>query len=511
MKKRGQMPDARTFTIIFRGCAKSQHPTLAVSESVRLYHALLNDKRIKPNTIHMNAVLEVCARAGDIESMFSIVNTGNDPSRTPSSWTYTILINALRARAEFPGLRDTTDSQKEANVKEMMQRCRAIWQDVITEWKKGKTVLDEPLVCAMGRAMLLGDREEQLEILSLLEQTMSIPRLDDSDSLVGKEQGSRGEVLDENMKDIAHAGPSKVVPNKCIVYAVPGRNTLSLVLRVAADTRRVKLGLKYWNLFVQHYGVVPDSDNWHQMLRVLRRGKSSGNTADLLAIMPDEFKQTKTFRIAFSTCIKDNINPNVMTNADRILDFMNTAMKIPDATALRTYLDVALLSHYHMRQQAKAGDVAASQRAFGKQLVAAVDKLEGPLRKCIKTTSFPELDKESVSKLSGAGYNEQREAIALARKMIGALDKVVTEKMLDEAELGRLKTRRNAINRYVTSFFEMREQLEPKLRKGDGKTKAHSVGEPREMEGDSDGSNGAGERMSWAPSDLTFVKEYARA
>ncbi len=63
MKKRGQPPNAQTYTILFRGFAKSQHPTLAVSEAVRIYTTMLDSPRLPLNTIHLNAVLEVCARA----------------------------------------------------------------------------------------------------------------------------------------------------------------------------------------------------------------------------------------------------------------------------------------------------------------------------------------------------------------------------------------------------------------------------------------------------------------
>ena len=62
MKKRAQIPNAKTYTIIFRGCAQSLHPKLAVSEATRIYNFMLNLGSLKPNTIHMNAVLEVCAR-----------------------------------------------------------------------------------------------------------------------------------------------------------------------------------------------------------------------------------------------------------------------------------------------------------------------------------------------------------------------------------------------------------------------------------------------------------------
>jgi pentatricopeptide repeat protein len=100
MKKRGQLPDARTYTIIFRGCAVSLHPALAVAEAMRIYNTMLNTDRIKPNTIHLNAVLDVCARAGDIDAMFAIANSANEGLRLPNNQTFTIILNALRHKPE---------------------------------------------------------------------------------------------------------------------------------------------------------------------------------------------------------------------------------------------------------------------------------------------------------------------------------------------------------------------------------------------------------------------------
>ena len=99
MKKRGQLPNVQTFTVLFRGCARSQHPKLAVAEAVKHYNMLMADKRLQPNSIHLNAVLNVCARAGDLDSMFLIADTVNDSTRAPTAYTYTTILNALRHHA----------------------------------------------------------------------------------------------------------------------------------------------------------------------------------------------------------------------------------------------------------------------------------------------------------------------------------------------------------------------------------------------------------------------------
>ncbi|KAK5988823.1 Pentatricopeptide repeat-containing protein [Cladobotryum mycophilum] len=460
MKKRGQLPNVQTFTIIFRGCARSNHPKLAVAEAIKHYNILLNDTRLQPNSIHLNAVLNVCARAGDLDSMFLMVDSINDSTRAPTAYTYTTIFNAMRHQA-IQNSKDVSEEQQLANVQKIIDRAKSIWTEVIDKWTRGKLVIDEELVCAMGRLLLMSrNREEKRDILDLLQQTMNIPNLAKSPETDAYQ--------DPDMQNIAISGvSSKTVPATKAVYAIPGRNSLALVLTILASAKLTTCGIKYWNLMVRHYGIVPDSDNWLRLFGMLKVARASAHAASILDILPDAYLGPKPFRIAMETCVRDNINQNAIVNANRVLDSMlNRLTTVPDLHTLRLYLRVALVSHYHMREMAQKGDEAAAKREYGMQITSALARLWDPY-KTAHYHYFKVSKKEARTQGdSGLGelYNDKREVIALARHMFSAFNKVLNERMLPDEDLRELRPIGAKINREIQAFYANREELEPKLR-----------------------------------------------
>jgi hypothetical protein len=251
MKKRAQFPNAMTYTTLFRGLAKSQHPKLAVAEAVKQYNNLLKDSRLEPNTTHLNAVLNVCNRAGDLDSMFSIIDTVNDSTRAATAYTYSIIINALRWNTHAD-LKDLTDEQKEFNIKNALKRAKAIWGEAMAKWRQGRLVIDEELVSSMCRLMLMSsDIADKKEILDIVEQTMNIPNL----SRVQERSAVEARKTDPSTGAVAKKDGNGV-------YATPGNNTLSLLLQVVLKTKQSSIGIKYWNFLVREYGIEPDRDCW---------------------------------------------------------------------------------------------------------------------------------------------------------------------------------------------------------------------------------------------------------
>ena len=447
MKKRAQLPNVQTYTIIFRGLAKSQHPKLAVAEAMKHYNILMTDKRLKPNSIHLNAVLHVCARAGDLDSMFLIANTINEGERAPTSYTYTIILNALR-HAELSHKTDLSDEQKQANLLETINRAKGLWRDVIQKWSKGKIVIDEELVCAMGRIILMSPEiTGKREIFDLLEQTMRIPNL----------------TKDTNVDAGSNTDSQKtaVASSKTGVYATPGRNTLALVLTLLATTRELTVGIKYWNLLVRDRGIVPDNDNWLRLFGMLKVARSSAHAASMVEIVPDELLESRHYRIAMEACLRDGLNQNVVKNANRILDSMVERFYIPDLHAMRQYLEVCLNSHAKFRAKAASGAVEEAKRDYGIQLTSALTRLWEPYKKAhynyFKTATA------TGSKEDGKLYNMQREVFALARHMVSTFNKVINENMLPEKDLAEMKPVAAKINREIQAFYQNRESKEPNL------------------------------------------------
>ncbi|KAI0408679.1 hypothetical protein F4802DRAFT_548523 [Xylaria palmicola] len=451
MKKRAQLPNAQTFTIIFRGCAKSEHPKLAVAEAVKLYQNMLSVGRIKPNVIHLNAVLQVCAKVGDLDSMFTILNSSDDPLRSPNNLTYTTIFNALRMKADKqPANEDDTGRLTEREIERekqsAIQRARTIWEEVISRWKSGSLIIDEELVCAMGRILLMGGYREADGIEGLLEQTMMIPRAE-----------NKGLPLPEGTKNTDPAAPRSVTKAPgapAFTHAVPGNNSLSMILEAVEKTGRTTKAIKYWNVFTQHYKVVPDADNWTRALGVFQRGKNSGRAATTLRSMPSHVVTPKHVRLAMKTCLRDNLNKSALDNATVILQVMGRSLRAPDMRAMRTYLQVAHASKRSFDKEAQH-DYAGAIDSWAKNMAAALDHLFGPYQTAVKKY-FNGSPNTKDSKASALAQNSKTEVVALARKMSAAYDILNNEHStsLTAAQVAAMKPRQASLTRLVTDYFQ---------------------------------------------------------
>ncbi|KAG6110307.1 hypothetical protein E4U31_006011 [Claviceps sp. LM219 group G6] len=493
MKKRGQFPNVQTFTLIFAGCAKFQHPKTAVAETVKHYNLLMADDRIKPNSIHLNAALNVCAKAGDLESMFLIADTADESTRAPNAFTYTTILDALRANVSKDlGLKILPKEQLERNVKKVVDRSRSLWMEVMMRWEKGRLRLDEKVVCAMGRNLLLSwNLDDRREILDLVQKTMDIPNFDkdpkaadrllgtstnsllapsqDQDPFsqglsIGSIQGSPESPQDTTTDD---SNDSNKISSEATAlesssrYALPGRNTLALILTALSFSRITTCGIKYWNVMVRHYGIVPDRDNWYRLLGMLKAGKASAQAASVVNLLPKEYVSALPYRIAMQTCIRDNVNPNATKNALQVLKSMVTRLPVLDVHVMRLYLRVALVSHYHLRRRAKRGDEVGAKREYGIQITSALENIKETY--WLLHEHYFQVVKPKDEQERGVLYQTQCEVIALARLMHALCDKVVLEKLLPERELKKVQTQAVKLNRIIQQFYSARERMEPQL------------------------------------------------
>jgi hypothetical protein len=391
--------------------------------------------------------------------MFALLDTVNESTRAPTCYTYTTILDALRHNT-LGDIKDLTQEQKEFNFNSTIKRGRAIWEEVISKWRKGRLVIDEDLVCCMGRMLLLSpSREEKKEILDLVEQTMNVPNLAKVQEASAEEVRKKNPRTGEVAKKDGHG-----------LFVTPANNTLSLLLNVVFQTRMSSLGIKYWNFLVREYGLEPDMGCWLRLFGLLKLAKASAHATEILSIVPTEIINPRIYHMAMETCDRDNINQNVLKHADRALDSMVERLEVPDALTMRLYLNVAQNHHYHLRARANEGDVAGAKRDYGIQITNALDRLWVPYRRL-----HDHLFKDVKAK-AGDGkaklYNEQREAIALARIMYGSFNKVLQQEMLPEEDLERIRPIGGRINREIQAFFAKREDAEPNLRKTLGRGRA---------------------------------------
>lgn len=370
MKKRGHAPDSYTYTIMLRGLAGlvgstgSTRDTDMVKTACDVYNSLFRPGSLtKVKTIHSNAAINVCAQGGDMDALWSIA--ARMPKNGPGSadqWTYTTILNAM----QFDLLKRVSKASHDAKkgsmsldgiFDEVISEAKQLWREIVMRWRNADLMIDQKLVAAMGRLLLMGkDGQNARDVFALVKQTMNVSvehqSLEQSKrELAGdmieadqQEPPLTGEDADqEDVEDYGTSAPAmapaalelfsfaplaKDAPGS--VYASPTGNTLSLLLQASTVLRQVHIGKTYWDILTSpsgQYKLVPDAVNLSDYLRLLRLSRASRTALDLLrspwANNAELFiRKRGTYVMAMSTCVRDKKNPNVFATADAMMDVM---------------------------------------------------------------------------------------------------------------------------------------------------------------------------------------------
>lgn len=482
MKKRAQLPNAQTYTIIFKGCAESQHPKLAVGEALKIYNAMLSSSRLKPNITHLNAVLDVCSRAQDLESMFVTLRSA-DKARAPNNWTYTIILNALRHQpSNYKGLPDEAGADADAvqkSIETTIQRGKLVWDEVMTRWKKNEIVMDEELMCAMGRLLLLGGAKETESTLALLSDVLGAPRLDQEQlSAPGKKSGG-----DENDNSQSPSAPESQEQQQRQLQGpskpMAGKNTLSLVMKALGLGRRTKLATKYWDYLTGTFGIVPDRWNYKHYLDSLSTGAASGKAARVIETMPAEMVDGLVVRRGLLVCHFDGYNENAFENATVMFDAMMKKMRTPDAECMKLYLQVSTSNYRKFEDRSRYPIESRAKLAYGRQIFNAVNRVWEPLRLATNALAFSNtsLTSKSPEESWKRDYPERKSLLAVARRVVAVCDKMISQSLVqrgsDDARV--ILIRRKVMNEYVQRALEKNTQL------GQGFKRGHGDGEDGEF------------------------------
>ncbi|KAF3769985.1 hypothetical protein M406DRAFT_23042, partial [Cryphonectria parasitica EP155] len=429
MKKRAQLPNAQTYTIIFKGCAQSIHPKLAVGEALKIYHAMLNSSRLKPNTIHLNAVLDVCARAQDLESMFVALRSASG-IRAPNNLTYTIILNALRhQKSNYVNQNEDAKEQEpavKASIETTISRAKLVWDEVITRWKKGEIIMDEELMCAMGRVLLLGGAKETDSILEVVGEVLGITNL-----LDGQPETEPEPPTPEPRRQM----PSRSLTPRAMIN-VAGNNTLSLVMRALAQDKRTKLAARYWDFMSISYGIVPDRRNYRDYIDCLSTGASSSKAARVLASLPGDIPDGNLYRRGLLLCHFDTYNANAFQNATTIYDAMVRKLKVPDARCMKLYLQVSTSSYRGLRDTDKSSKEAGRAGAYGQQMLTALDRVWEPLRRATNALSYSDAATSSASPEEAwkRSHANREEVMEVAKRFVATSDKVLSQNLISKTD-----------------------------------------------------------------------------
>lgn len=371
MKKRAQFPDSYTYTILLRGLSINAHHSGVLSKALSVYHSLSAPNcRVDASIIHTNAALRVCARALDMDALWGIA--GKIPESGPAAAnvvTYVTILNAIRQNLLLNAPKGETEDEAAARKERGIIEGRRIWVDIVRRWSSADLIIDEGLVCAMARLLLIGSRPRDWDdVLSLVEQTMDIPRLIprlgtperhqaglphlrapntsrqfrfDDDHLAPGNASMRG----DEFLPLVPRGVGAAVFNP-LSYAKPGNSTLSVIQEACQKIVANKASQEYWDLLTDPitYKIVPDFENLHTRLRNLRQNRASGTAVKMLrehfmdkGLQP----QPSTFRIAMSTCVRDKNNHNSLKHASQILNMMMKTLEDADAKAVSMYAQLA--------------------------------------------------------------------------------------------------------------------------------------------------------------------------
>ena len=468
MKKRAQYPDSYTYSILLRGLSINAQTSGVLSKALSIYHSLYApNSRLAPSIIHTNAALRVCARALDMDALWGVA--GKLPEKgpaAPNAVTYVTIINAIRQNLLLQVPKDETADELMARKERGIMEGRRMWVDIVRRWRNAELVMDEELVCAMARLLLIGARPRDWDdVLSLVEQTMDIPRLIprlgtperqasntpllrtpnvtqeyrfDDDHLSPDKTGMRGDeflALDPD-------GMASIVPNP-LPYVKPGNNTLSVVQEACLKTVTSKASQEYWDLLTDPvtYKVIPDRNNLNCYLRNLRQSRGSDKTVETLqeAMVGKEFQPVPgTFRIAMSTCVRDKNNHNSVRNANHILNIMSKTLEDADPRVVAMYADL----------------VIRFPLATSKHIVDALTVLH-PIVSNIRL----QLTMGGERKYgNGVGTvfltpEARRDAIGALRKVYGVYDRLLRSDMIVEKQKAPFKKERARLSAFIESII----------------------------------------------------------
>jgi hypothetical protein len=290
------------------------------------------------------------------------------------------------------------------------------------------------------------------DVLSLIEQTMGIPRLAPKlGSKMRKAQHLPIRVHDDVKKDIKNVTEGEepesefdqaiLLDNrgkKSVTLVKPGNNSLSLLLEACNSTYAFRESYEYWDLLTNKstYALKPDMDNIHTFMRILRKTRASGRVLDLVKDTIPKYGWTphrKTFRIAMSTCSRDNKNPNVMAHANKLVELIEHYQMDPDPKTLLQYIELAISTQ------------------DGQVIAQAINGLSDSI---IKIRSMVSFGKFSSGKTQAM---EKQDIMVLLRTIIGAIDQLMNKQLVPQEQMQSWSQRRSRLAAFITRLMDRME------------------------------------------------------
>lgn len=463
MKKRAQFPDSYTYMMVLRGLGFRSHISQPVKEenvskAIAIYTSMnAPNSRVKPNIMHTNATLNVCALALDMDALWSVA--GQIPTKGPQAadrLTYTIILNAIRHAAYGKNPEDVALEQVAARRQKAVDEGRRVWIDIIRKWRAGEIRIDEDLVGSMGRLLLTSKRIEDWDsVLDLVQQTMNVKRLiapvgsaqrhtehvpqEDTEQAV---EAQEEEVDDEGYTNSPATKAFNVVkpsqPEHArskgpspLVWAEPGPQTVSLLVDACQHMRIPRIASAYWELLTSgEHNVKPDLENFDRQLRLYASNRASAKAAKLLREdLPAAGIEPKnsTFRLAMSACQRDMKNPHVLEHATTVIDIMEQTSPDPDSQVLMDYLSLALTSN------------------DGPKIVAVINRMDSIVHNLRSRINYGPDRKISAA----ADVRDLKRACAFLQTLVGTIDTLMARSLVPREDFQHWHARRADLVKFL--------------------------------------------------------------
>jgi hypothetical protein len=417
MKRRAQSPDSYTLSIFLTVLSQHPHPKIVLPKAMKLINSMRNkESLVNPNHIHYLQLLQICAKAGDMKNIwYALSNLPEKGPNAPSSQTYTVVLQAIKASLENENL----DSQER---QELVQSAIEIWSLVVKKWQEGIVTVDSHLLSAMIRVMTLSeDSNHWLSVFDLIEQTTghSNPRLSNPIGL-------------EEHNSLASSVPENTVFAK--VPALTERLSRNQLVRPTVQILEALLEACYKlkdSVLAKHYienfdgkdqqEFKYDKANFKVYLRLLRRTRSSKEAVEeVRKYVTQNQADWGIFRIAMSTCARNMPTKKTFGEAADLYNLRRTIFpKEPDMKFVGQFVQ-EVLHHRHVC------DLKTRQQMLSLSADDVVSALSRPNYAW---------SKNKVIVVDDEGLTFQQKTLEIAKELIGQIDMLTnpnrTEKMSD--------------------------------------------------------------------------------
>jgi len=386
------MPNSRTYTIMLTGFRKSPEGTPGVvKDALRVYRSIFAENSpVKPSIIHTNAMLSVCQRHGDMDTLWRIAGElPEEGPEAPDMVTYSTILTAIQfaAHADIVKMDRSEIDRVISRRAQMVTEGKRIWADVVYRWAKDQThplPIDNQVVASMASLLLQGANDRDFyDVFALYHQTMGIPilaKIPDENlnsarrrverELERRQKSDPGSNMEDDVPFVDHDNKvlrrikteptveeeeeenfdslfDQVVPDsENLSYLQPDNKDLTLILDACIKmTQGASTGTAYWDHLTNKDNparVEPDNLSFIEYFRVLRITRSSNTATRVMReqMVPAGLANGKAFHVALASCRRDRNNRKVLVHANELLDLMLQSCLLPDPRTLGTYLEL---------------------------------------------------------------------------------------------------------------------------------------------------------------------------